>query len=86
MTCSSHSHLTCFTSWRIVFERENVFAFIFLIATVRPSLKKQNYKHCITKLQIHRRRIKLVKSDSKDIYTRDSVSNKCCSFDLSIHL
>ncbi|XDV46539.1 hypothetical protein PO909_014421, partial [Leuciscus waleckii] len=31
--------------------------------------------------------IKLIKSDSKDIYnvTKDSISNKCCSFELSIH-
>ena len=31
--------------------------------------------------------IKSIKSDSKDIYnvTKDYISNKCCSFELSIH-
>jgi len=36
---------------------------------------------------IHQGRIKLIKSDGKDIYnvTKDSISNKCCSSELSIH-
>jgi len=31
--------------------------------------------------------MKLIESDSKDIYnvTKDSISDKCCSFELSIH-
>ena len=31
--------------------------------------------------------IKSIKNDSKDIYnvTKDYISNKCCSFELSIH-
>jgi len=37
---------------------------------------------------IQRGRIKLIKSDSKDInnVAKDSISNKCCSLELSIHL
>jgi len=36
---------------------------------------------------IHPGRINLIKSDNKGIYnvTKDPISNKCCSFELSIH-
>jgi len=38
-------------------------------------------------LSFRKATFKMIKSDSKDIYnvTKDSVSNKCCSFERSIH-
>ncbi len=52
-----------------------------------------NFKFLIKKNKnnntfIYQEHVKLLKSDSKDIYnvTKDFYLNKCCSFELSIHL